>query len=133
MGKVYNTRQKHLITIHKPIVPEDTQEEPKDHEEVKVTIKPSKILKPWNPINVKFYHGESDDDTSDEDDEKTDTDNGQRGETRDIAWNISDEENIEPDWDNSPEQYQLQEENIQEEDHVLLPRRLFAEVKRGKQ
>ena len=135
MRKVYNTRQKHLITIHRPIVPDDTQEDANDLDDVEVSVKPSKVLKPWNPINAKFYRDDSDDDTSDEEDRKIDTDNDQRRGTRVTAWNMSDDENIEPEWDNSPEQYQLQEEDIQEEEDnthneelELLPRRLFAEV-----
>ena len=45
------------------------------------------------------------------------------------VWNITDDENAEPEWDNSPEQYQLQEDEVHsEEQDELRPRRLFAEV-----
>ena len=124
MSKVYNTKQKHLVTIHKQHFPESKQEDPVGLDGIKQGMQPNKnpvILKPWNPINQNFFHDDSEDDTSDEDDDtKTGkVDDQQRRGMEGKTWNISDDENDEPEWDNSPEQYQLQED---EEIFELIPR-----------
>ena len=120
-------------------VPDNIQDPPEEVDKAEETIQPTKDLKPWNPINEKFYHDDSDDETSYENDDK-DTVNAQdyqRREIRDtvgatntvgMVWNITDDEDVEPEWDNSPEQYQLQEDDAHSEEFELRPRRLFAEV-----
>ena len=122
MSKVYNTKEKHLVTIHRPKHPDNSNDDPEDFDDEKERTKSIENVKQWNPINNKFYHDDSDDDDSNNecDVDKTDIDNGPRRELIEI-----DEENIEPEWDHSPEQYELQEENNENDDVELHPRRLF--------
>ena len=115
MSKIYKTNQKHLAAIHKPAIPEENFEE---EEEIDDNIFIEEKSHSWNPINRHFYEDdESDDDT--ESHERT----------------VNDEE-IDPSssddlqWDSTPEQYALQQQQLsssddQELQEALQPRRLF--------
>ena len=119
MSKVYNTNQKHLITIHHSKVP-DVEEE-SDVESINISKNIStKTSNSWNPVSSKFFNNDSDDDTSEEDDEDT--------------FKISKEENLEAEiivaegqleWDDSPEQYLHHGNDENNDDEALRPRRLF--------
>ena len=154
MSKIYNTRQKHLVTIHRPKLPEE-EHEPDLYQYIKNNNDEKKSFKakPWNPINTKFFNDDSD---SDEVEEKPKTIIENRNETgdeleaennnvyeaeeeenNDVVENhdeetennlTENEENINNQlvWDSSPEQYEHHGNNEELED-AIQSRRLFEE------
>ena len=124
MSKTYKTDEKRLLTIHRPTFPEPDDEDESDLEEDQQPLK----APPWNPINPQFFF----DNSEDEDETPAQLPNElpiHVNIEEQIEVNIQDAEDSENEleWDDSPEQINLQinvEENLQ---NLLQPRRLFSE------
>ena len=119
MSKVYQANPKHLVMVHKAEqVNYDEEDETYDdpHEP-----SPVKTETPWNPINSNFYHDSSDDE---EDDEEINLKPSDHARVPAVPLQLSDADN-ELEWDNSPEQFQLQPSPEHSADEALLPRQLF--------
>ena len=113
MSKIYKTNQKHLVTIHRP---EHPHEYPSEEEDIDENIATEKKAPPWNPINSQFF---KDDDSNDSNEDDADADD-----YNDHDMEVS---GSEPDlqWDSSPEQYALQQNQVsddQELQEILRPR-----------
>ena len=137
MSKVYKTKQKHLNTIHRPQLPISEELDSDENQ-----TDPADVIKVprWNPINQRFYQSDSEDDELEENAKnvvlpKVGDDDEQNIETDDEAIpeneaEVSDESSnneVDLQWDSSPEQFALIDNNSLEEpvDNALQPRQLF--------
>ena len=141
-SKILKTSKKHLTTIHKPEFPVHVSDEEEDDIEAEDEKEQKKIhtsIKPWSPINQKFFEENSDDD-----DEEDNADNNSPDDNFELNEESeeNDVENLEESdetrsnnldglaWDDSPEQVQLQglpsdDEQLQ---IAIRPRQLFVET-----
>ena len=134
MSKVYKTKSKHLVRIHKATMPEEECDDDEEDEECPEIIKHNTKVKTskinsYNPINSKFFEDQSDEENDDENNDD------------ETIQDTLDEENFEINnevsWDSSPEQYALGQQPIMSSvstegddeslQNVLQPRRLFSE------
>ena len=120
MSKVYKTSEKHLVTIHRPEYPESVSEDEDENENIEIDERKSN----WNPINENFFH---DDDSNDEDENEIETNVDVVDENDDQCTNSVTSGESELQWDSSPEQIALVQDDIDLAD-ALEPRRLFAET-----
>ena len=123
MSKVYKTTQKHLVTIHRPEYPtEMLNDEENESEEVEIENK----THAWKPINDKFFYDVDSDDEEEHDEQL-------HNENDDISSSVAEVNEPDLQWDSSPEQYALlQDQHLSSDDpdlaNVLAPCRLFAET-----
>ena len=122
MGKIYKTKPKLLHTIHRPLHPnfklEDTTDNTKAHD------KPNKIKPEWNPINSRFFKDDDDDDQSDTEIESNTEEGLDENPNNDLD---SSHTSNDLQWDDSPEQYELDEAHNPNLDQAIEPRRLFSD------
>ena len=121
MSKVYKTSEKHLVTIHRPEYPDVLSDlgYSDDDEEIE-NIAIDERITDWNPINDQFFH---DDESNDEDENEIETnfdDEIDDPSTNSVTGGESDLQ-----WDSSPEQIALIQDDI-DLAAALEPRRLFA-------
>ena len=122
MNKVYHTNQKYLTTLHRPETLNEETDFQDDEENYHSQPEEQNTFKTqWSPINIQFF--ETDDD-SDEDIEcislsKTYKKTSIKKET--------DTEDLELQWDHTPEQYELESTDMDNFEHLLLPRPIFNE------
>ena len=121
MSKVYNTNQKHLIAIHHPVHPNQDDPYIDNFDEEIIPIKEKKEI-PFNPFNSQFYHDDDDDDVDDEKDI-----------VKSSIFSVKNspihplEADPELEWDDSPEQYAIQQFSSDNEvlNNAIKPRTLF--------
>ena len=117
MGKVYKTKAKYLITTHRP------EKMTEDDEHCEAFPEPTKLtpinIKPiWSPINQQFFE---DDDTDEED-----AVNIIPKPKREPYGYEFDHENVQLQWDHTPEQYAIQQDNDVNHYEVMRPCKLFS-------
>ena len=125
MGKIYNTKTKLLHTSHPHFKLEDRNlasdlaEDRTDDKKAHDKPKPE-----WNPINSKFFKDDDDDDQSD-----TEIESNTEEVLDDNPNNDLDSSQTSNDfqWDDSPEQYELDESHNPDIDQAIEPRRLFTD------
>ena len=129
MSKRFKTDEKQLITIHRPEFPDSTEDDVETEIEEKQTIK----LEPWNPIDERFFHEDSDDDNDDaaEENDADQINLAREGEVQhddnEVSFDDQSNESNDLQWDDSPEQIDLQATNEEELQLALLPRNLFED------
>ena len=127
MSKIYNTKQKHLITIHRPKFPKEYEPE---EVTVEISSKNKSVSKPWNPINEKFHNDDSESESSEDEEKEIQTiiRNEENVANHDEEEEAAEENSIDEqqEWDYSPEQFQLLGDN-EVLDNALAPRILFED------
>ena len=134
MGKVYKTNQKYLHTIHRPSIPFKDPSINIDGT-ANNTSKDSyntvcDLSAKWNPIRKQFFQDDSDDDEDDSNSKNNiETRSNLVSQQRQNPVLDSSHTSSELQWDDSPEQYQLEEEASDADlNEVLQPRVLFPPV-----
>ena len=125
MSKNYNTKEKLLIPIHQPTI-HGTLDVMKND---KIMRKKRRRPSSWIPFRSEFYTG-SDSDEDDDQKPKRNTSQSIGGYIKTPTSSISDIDEQELEWDETPEQFQLVEENnfdLEDMTPQLQPRRLFSE------
>ena len=127
MGKIHNTKQKLLHTVHRPMHPKVEGRESSSKSASNCPKEKVKQKLSWTPINPKFFN-DDDDDESDDDNSKTESNTEEipRDQASDSDTSRS-SDNLE--WDDSPEQYQLDGSLNEEFEETIRPRRLFSDTK----
>ena len=134
MGKVYKTNQKYLHTIHRPSIPFkdpsiniDGTANNTSNDSYNTVCDPSAK---WNPIRKQFFQDDSDNDEDDSNSKNNiETRTNLVSQQRQNPVLDSSHTSSELQWDDSPEQYQLEEEASDADlNEVLQPRVLFPPV-----
>ena len=123
MGKVYQTKQKLLHTIHRPVHPNNEAEDDKIN--LRTQVNQKEIKRKWNPINAQFF--KDDDEEDDDQSDTSETETNAEEIPDDNAHNDLDSSQTSNDlqWDNSPEQYELDDAHNPDLTHAIQPRELF--------
>ena len=125
--KIKIQKMLHPLLRDGPEFPDITE----DDEDIKIEEKQTIQLQPWNPIDQKFFHEDSDDDESDPDTNEKNNPlrAGNDAENSEDEFALSDQSNESNDlqWDSSPEQINLQATAEEELPDALLPRNLFED------
>ena len=130
MGKVYKTNEKYLHTIHRstcPIKSNDIDIPTGTSSHSTVCDLSTSI---WNPIRKQFFHDDDDDDEDDSNPENNIEAIPNHGiqQRQHQGLDLS-QSSLELQWDESPEQYQLDEDAYESDlNEVLKPRVLFPPV-----
>ena len=130
MGKVYKTNEKYLHTIHRPTFPIKSNDIdiPTSTSSHSTVCDLSTSL--WNPIRKQFFHDDDDDDEDDSNPENNIEAIPNHGiqQRQHQGLDLS-QSSLELQWDESPEQYQLDEDAYESDlNEVLKPRVLFPPV-----
>ena len=128
MSKMYETNEKRLKMVHRPEIV--NIDDDADRHDDNLLVQQHHNAGVWNPIDENFYNQE---DTDDEVEEvtiakttKTISRQIMTNSPQLIIGDADTSDNIELEWDNSPEQLQLQVETDNEDEQSLFqPRRLF--------
>ena len=115
-----------LHTVHRPMHPKVEGRESASKSASNGPKEKVKQKLPWTPINPKFFN-DDDDDESDDDNSKTESNTEEipRGQASDSDTSQS-SDNLE--WDDSPEQDQLDGSRNEEFEETIRPRRLFSDA-----